>query len=84
MSQVRATEQARNLTGNGGSFHALSVRSDISLSSGPSDALIVHSGPDPCEQHRCPSCGQCYPYAGTCWGGYGADHPAAKTERVYV
>jgi hypothetical protein len=83
MSEVRATEQAQDLAGNGGSFDALGVRPDLSLSARTTDVLIVHSGPDLSEEHRCPSCGECYPYPGTCWGRYGgADHPASRTERL--
>ena len=63
---LRTGEQALGLAGNGGSFFAPAVR--------------VHPyTPNP---YRCPSCGECYPQKGTCWG-YGPDkHDPVTTERV--
>jgi hypothetical protein len=82
--EMRATEQAQGLAGDGGSFYALSVRSDVPPADWPDDALAVRLEPDLDQEHRCPSCGECYPQKGTCWG-YGPDrHPPIQTERVRV
>jgi hypothetical protein len=48
----------------------------------PPFALAVTPDPNTPEIHRCPSCGECYPLRGTCFG-FEPQHPPTKTERFH-